>query len=128
MVLHRVRGVFNVSTPAQLAAIAALGDAAHIAKARDHNDRWLPWLGERIAALGFKVTPSAGNFLLFHCADENERVALDQALRGAGIILRPVANYGLPAALRATIGIEGENRRMVEVMERFVANRQASKV
>ena len=74
------------------------------------------------------MTPSAGNFLLFHCADENERVALDQALRGAGIILRPVANYGLPAALRATIGIEEENRRMVEVLERFVANRQASKV
>ena len=128
MVLHRVRGVFNVATPAQLAAIAALGDAAHIAKARDHNDRWLPWLAERIAALGFKVTPSAGNFLLFHCADENERVALDQALRGAGIILRPVANYGLPAALRATIGIEDENRRMVDVLERFVAKRQAPKV
>ena len=83
----------------------------------------MPWVSERIAALGFKVTPSGGNFVLFHCTDESERVALDQALRKAGIILRPVANYGLPAALRATIGQEQENRRMVDVLEKFAPSR-----
>ncbi len=123
MVLHRVRGVFNVATPAQLAAIAALGDTGHLDKARSHNAHWLPWVSDRLRALGFGVTPSAGNFVLMHFSDEAGRVAADATLREAGIIVRPVANYGLPAALRVTIGLEEENRRMIEVFERIAAAR-----
>jgi histidinol-phosphate aminotransferase len=123
LVLHRVRGVFNVSTPAQLAAIAALEDTAHIEKARAHNARWLPWVSEKLDALGFTVTPSAGNFVLVHFADESTRVAADNCLRETGIIVRPVANYGLPAALRITIGLEDENRRLVAALEGFIASR-----
>ncbi len=54
------------AAPAIAAAVAALKDAAHLERAIAHNDRWLPWLTQEIAALGYEVTPSAGNFLLVH--------------------------------------------------------------
>src|SRR5271167_3253105 len=63
-VLDRVRGPFNVSTPALAAGVAAVEDTAALARARAHNDRWLPWFSERLAALGLPLTPSVGNFVL----------------------------------------------------------------
>ena len=62
--INRIRGPFNVNAPAIEAGIAALADTAHLEKAIAHNTQWLPWLVERIGALGLKVTPTVGNFLL----------------------------------------------------------------
>ena len=62
--LNRIRGPFNLNGPAIAAGVASLADAAHIEAAIEHNSRWLPWLAEAISALGIKVTPSVGNFLL----------------------------------------------------------------
>src|SRR6185312_4378033 len=64
--LNRIRGPFNVNTPAMMAAIAAVEDAAHVERSRVHNDHWLPWLTQEISKLGLSVTPSVGNFLLIH--------------------------------------------------------------
>ena len=63
-VLHRIRGPFNVSTPAQVAGVAALEDFEHQERARAHNDRWLPWLGQELSRLGLEVHPSVANFAL----------------------------------------------------------------
>src|SRR3954447_8185885 len=64
--VNRIRGPFNVSGPAMAAGIAAIQDEAHLAKAIEHNERWLAWLTREIEALGLKVTPSVGNFLMVH--------------------------------------------------------------
>ncbi len=77
MILHRVRGVFNVSGPAQAAAIAALADTGHTRKARAHNDQWLPWLTAEIKGLGLTVIPSIGNFLLLKFEDEAQCQSAD---------------------------------------------------
>jgi len=116
LVMHRVRGVFNVSTPAQAAAVAALEDLAHTAAARSHNDQWLPWLHAQIAELKLQVTPSIGNFLLMHFDSVEDCRSADQFLRARGLILRPVANYGLPRSLRLSVGLEKENREVVEAL------------
>ncbi len=63
-VLNRIRGPFNVPAPAQAAGIAALADRAHLAKAKAHNDRWLPWFAQRMRALGLHPYPSVANFVL----------------------------------------------------------------
>ena len=65
-VINRIRGPFNVNTPAMMAAIAAINDTAHMEAARAHNEKWLAWLTEEVRKLGLKVTPSAANFLLIH--------------------------------------------------------------
>ena len=64
--VNRIRGPFNVATPAMLAGVASLADTAHLKKAHDHNAKWLAWLTDEIGKLGFKVTPSVANFLLIH--------------------------------------------------------------
>jgi histidinol-phosphate aminotransferase len=126
-VINRVRGPFNVGQPAQAAGVAALEDLEHQAKAKAHNDRWLPWLGAEIAALGLKVWPSVGNFLLIELPREPGRdaVAANAWLERQGIIPREMAAYGLPHCLRLSVGLEEENRRAVAALAGFVAGLRA---
>lgn len=121
--LNRVRGAFNVSTLAQVAGIAAVGDRHHLASARRHNSEWLPRLTAGLRALGLEVLPSAGNFVLVRFpGGADESVAADRFLRDNGIIVRPVAGYGLPEALRITIGSDEQNSALLEVMQGFRSN------
>jgi histidinol-phosphate aminotransferase len=121
-VLNRVRGPFNVSSPAIAAGIAAVEDTGHVEAAARHNEIWLPWLAKELGALGLGVTPSVANFLLLHFPGEAGRGALlaDDFLKSRGIILRRVASYGLPDALRMTVGTEAENHAVVGALAKFL--------
>jgi histidinol-phosphate aminotransferase len=117
--VDRLRGPFNVNTPAAHAGIAALGDAAHLEKSIAHNETWLGWLAREIAKLGIGVTPSAANFLLLHFKDATEARAADAFLTSRGLILRAVDSYGLPQCLRVTVGTEEANRLVVAALAAF---------
>ena len=121
-VLNRSRGPFNVNAPALAAGVAALSDRGHIETAVAHNDRWLPWLTAEFGKLGLEVTPSIANFVLIHFPTEKGRdaIAADGFLKARGIILRRVAAYGLPGALRMTVGTEDDNRRVVAAVAEFL--------
>ncbi|MDC7786531.1 histidinol-phosphate transaminase [Rhodoplanes sp. TEM] len=121
--VNRVRGPFNVNAPAIEAGIAAVQDAEHIERSRAHNDRWLPWLTEEIGKLGLTVTPSVANFLLIHFPGTNGKTAqaADAFLTTRGLVLRAVASYGLPGALRMSIGTEEANRLVVQALGEFMA-------
>ena len=121
-VLNRVRGPFNVNVPAQLAATAALADRAHVEKSLTHNEHWRNWLTAQIRALDLRVDDSVGNFVLIHFEPKAGRSAGDaDAFLGArGLILRGVANYGLPQCLRLTVGSEDANRRVVAALREFM--------
>jgi histidinol-phosphate aminotransferase len=121
-VLNRIRGPFNVTAPALAAGVAALEDQSHVDRALAYNDEWLPWLTERIEALGLKVTPSVGNFLLIHFpGGERPAAAADQFLTSRRLILRRMEAYGLPNALRMTVGTEEANRAFVAALREFMA-------
>jgi histidinol-phosphate aminotransferase len=121
-VLNRVRGPFNVTAPAIAAGVAALADRAHLDRARRHNDTWLPWVTSELMALGLTVTPSVANFVLVHFPKVagKDAASADEMLKAHGVILRRVAAYGLPAALRMTIGTEEDNRRVVALLATFM--------
>lgn len=121
-VLNRTRGPFNVSLPAIAAGAAAIRDTAFTERAVEHNLEWLRWLSEQIAALGLKVTPSVGNFVLIHFDTKPGRTAADADafLMARGVIVRQVANYGLPNALRVTVGTEEANRAVVQALADFM--------
>jgi len=123
-VLNRVRGPFNVSAPAIAAGCAAIADRRHIEMSCIHNDQWLPWLTGQLRALGLEVTDSVGNFILVHFSAEPGRdaAAADTFLKENGIIVRGVAGYGLPNALRITVGTEQDNRAVVDACRRFLGN------
>jgi histidinol-phosphate aminotransferase len=120
-VLNRVRGVFNVSLPAQAAAVAALDDVASLDRAREHNDIWRPWLARELAALGLDVTPSVANFVLarFPPSPKNADAAF-AFLQSRGILTRKMGSYGLPEHLRVTIGTEEEMRVVVTTVADFL--------
>lgn len=123
--LNRIRGPFNVSGSAVAAGVAALADRAHLDKAVAHNQQWLDWLHLRLSELGLHVTPSAANFVLIHFPAEKGKTAADADafLTGRGFILRRLENYGLPGALRLTVGSEEANKLVVEALRDFTGGK-----
>jgi len=121
--VNRVRGPFNVNTPAIAAGIEAIRDLEHQERARAHNTRWLAWLAEEIAKMGLQVTPSVANFLLIHFPTTKSRTAqeADAFLTARGLVLRQVGVYGLPNALRLSVGSEEANRLVVAALKDFLA-------
>src|ERR1700754_2215009 len=110
--VNRIRGPFNVSTPAMLVAIAAIEDTAHIQMSKAFTETWRNWLTEEISKLGLKVTPSVANFVLIHFPLDKGKTSAeaDVHLTKRGLVLRALNNYGLPHSLRMTIGTEEANR------------------
>ncbi|TAI61174.1 histidinol-phosphate transaminase [Bradyrhizobium sp. Leo170] len=120
--VNRIRGPFNVSSPAMLAAVAAVEDTAHVEMSRVHNEKWRSWVTDEIRKLGLKVTPSVANFVLIHFPTEKGKTSADADafLTKRGLVLRALNNYGLPHALRMTIGTEEANRLVVEGLRDFM--------
>ena len=124
-VLNRIRGPFNVSAPALAAGVAAVEDVAALKRARAHNDKWLPWLSERLQAIGLELTPSVGNFVLARFPKEPKKNA-DAAfafLQKRGILTRQMGAYGLPECLRITIGTGEEMEAVAAVLAEFMTAR-----
>jgi histidinol-phosphate aminotransferase len=121
-VLNRIRGPFNVSSAGIAAGVAALADRVHRDKAAAHNETWLPRLIAAIEKLGLKVTPSVGNFVLIHFEDAPGRSAADadDFLIRRGVVLRRVTAYGLPNALRMTVGSAEANEATVVALAAFM--------
>lgn len=111
--LNRVRQPFNVNSLALAAAEAALDDVEFLREAVALNTAGMQQLTEAFTRLGLSYIRSWGNFVTFHCGDAK---ALNQFLLQRGVIVRPVANYGLHDSLRVSIGTQAENARFIEVL------------
>jgi histidinol-phosphate aminotransferase len=120
--VNRVRGPFNINSAALAAGAAAMADRAHVERSIVHNEEWLAWTSQALAALGLLVTPSVGNFILIHFPDHDGKGAAeaDAFLTARGFVLRSVAAYGLPNALRMTIGSAEANRGVVATLAEFL--------
>ena len=121
--VNRIRGPFNVSTPAMLAAKAAIEDHAHISKSQQHTQQWVARLTEEIRKLGITVTPSVANFILMHFPETGAKTAAaaDAFLTQRGLVLRALGNYKLPHALRLTIGTDEANTLVLDALREFMA-------
>lgn len=121
-VLNRVRGPFNMNAPAIAAGAAAMMDEDFVERAISHNENWLPWLTRELEAIGLTVTPSVGNFVLVHFpADLKQNAhAADAYLQDNGFVVRRMDAYGLPGALRITVGTEEANRGLISCLKAFL--------
>jgi histidinol-phosphate aminotransferase len=113
--LNRVRQPFNVNSVAQAAAIAALADTDYVVESARLNHAGLEQLARGLSALGVAHVPSHANFLLVHVG--NAAGAVYESLLKQGVIVRPVANYGLPEHLRVSVGLPAENQRFLDALK-----------
>ncbi|MGJ0506654.1 MAG: histidinol-phosphate transaminase [Methylocystis sp.] len=126
--LNRIRSPFNVSTAASAAGLAAVQDAAHLAAAIAHNEKWLPWLTQEIGALGLEVLPSVANFVAIRFPTQPGRTAADadRYLTSRGLVLRAIGAYGMGEFLRLTIGVQEANEAVVAALADFMEDRKAA--
>jgi histidinol-phosphate aminotransferase len=117
-VLNRVRQPFNVNSLALAAACAALSDSEYLADSRRVNDAGMAQLQDGLRAMDLSWIPSRGNFIAVDLGRES--MPLYQALLREGVIVRPVANYGMPHHLRVSIGLPEENARFLEALAKVL--------
>jgi histidinol-phosphate aminotransferase len=118
--LNRVRQPFNVNNLALAAATAALEDADFVSRSYDVNREGMFQLESGFRALGLQWIPSVGNFVSVKVpapgGTPQAGVIYDKLLR-QGVIVRPVAGYGMPDHLRVTIGLREENERFLAALK-----------
>ena len=112
--LNRVRQPFNCSLVGQAAARAALKDTDHVTKSQASNAAGKAFLYEAFDDMGLRYTRTEGNFIMLHLEQLGTDVA--DALLQKGIIVRPIAGYGYPSAVRVTIGTQQENERFIAAL------------
>jgi histidinol-phosphate aminotransferase len=112
--LNRVRQPFNCSLVGQAAARAALKDTAHVAQSQANNTAGKAFLYAAFDDMGLRYTQTEGNFIMLHLEQLGADIA--DALLQKGIIVRPIAGYGYPNAIRVTIGTQKENERLITAL------------
>jgi histidinol-phosphate aminotransferase len=118
-VLNRVRQPFNVNAVALAAAQAALHDENYIEDSKSENAAGLGQIAEGLAALNLHAIPSVANFIAFDCGRPAQ--PLYDALLREGVIVRPIASYGMPDHLRVSIGLAAENERFLQALQKVLA-------
>ncbi len=118
--MNRARQPFNVNAPAMAAAVAALSDQEFVQESRRLNREGMQQVRDGIARLGLDQIPSVGNFVSFDVGGPSFPVY--EALLAQGVILRPIAEYGLPNHLRVTVGLPEENARFLAALDRVLGN------
>jgi histidinol-phosphate aminotransferase len=121
--LNRIRQPFNVNSVAQVAARAALDEVEFVRRSVELNERGRAELCKRLAAMGLELAPANGNFVLVRIGQA--AAAVYQELLKRGVIVRPVANYGLPQWLRITVGLPEENARFLRELPEAMASAAA---
>jgi histidinol-phosphate aminotransferase len=116
--LLKVKLPFEPSTLAQAAGIGALRDEAFLRRSREVNDAGLASVPGALARMGLTVVPSHANFVMVVRESQEDAERIFQNLLRAGVIIRPLAAFGLPHCLRISIGTEEENATMLRALEK----------
>ena len=118
--LNRVRQPFNVNSPALVAATAALDDEEHLKSCRDINLEGIAFWRKACEQRNLEYIPSVGNFITIDF--KQDAMPIYEALLHEAVIVRPIANYGLPNHLRITISTPEENQQCLDALDKVLAH------
>lgn len=104
--LRRMRATFSISGAAQAGALAALEDQAHVRQALDNNAAGAGRLKTELAQIGYPVPETWANFI--YCELGVDARMFAKSMEAQAILVRALAAWGAPAAIRVTIGSESE--------------------
>ena len=117
--LGKVRRAFDITTPAQEAALASLNDPKEIERRRLENARQRPEVERILREHGFAPAgPAVANFL--YCEVGKDSRPLFERLLREGVIVRPTHGFGGPDAIRVTVGTAEENAFLAEALDRIL--------
>jgi histidinol-phosphate aminotransferase len=121
--MNRIRPPFNVNSLALAAACAGLEDVEHVRQGVALNTEQMAVVTSAVQEMGLGFIPSVGNFVCIDVADPSvgrDGAAVYDALLHKGVIVRPVANYGMPRHLRVTLGLPEENQRFLKALAEII--------
>ena len=116
--LNRVRHPFNVNTVSMLAATAALDDEAHLQKCVEMNTKGIKFWRAACQYRGLDYIPTVGNFITIDF--EQDAMPIYEGLLREAVIVRPIANYGLPNHLRISISTPEDNQRCLDALDKVM--------
>ena len=117
--LNRVRQPFNVNSIALQSAEIGLRDQEHIERTIEFNRGGMAQLVAGLDSMGVHFIPSSANFISIDM--EQTAMPIYEQLLREGIIVRPIASYGMPNHLRVTIGLEQENDRFLTALSKILS-------
>jgi len=112
----KVRNSFSVSTIAEAAGLAAIRDEAHVRRTVENNAAGAKWLMERFAELGMEAVPTSGNFIYFKIDEDGNEFS--RRMQAEGVIVRSLVPWGIPNAIRVSIGTPEENEAFVRALKK----------
>jgi len=112
--LNRVRQPFNANSLAQAAAVAAMQDDAFLDECIAINTAGMEQITDGFKRMGLEYIPSCANFVAVRVGNA---ATINHSLLKQGVIVRPVANYGMPEHLRISIGLKAENTKFLQALE-----------
>jgi histidinol-phosphate aminotransferase len=117
----QLRTAFSVSAVAEAGALAALRDEAHVRLSVERNAEGAEYLLPRLTELGFRVVPTTANFVYLETREDPTQLA--RRVQNEGCIIRSLAPWGIPNALRISIGTPEQNRALVEALARVISSK-----
>jgi histidinol-phosphate aminotransferase len=114
----RVRNAFSISGVAEAAGLAAIKDEAHIRKTVENNAAGAAWLMGRFAELDIRAIPTSANFIYF-TVDEDAN-AFAKRMQAEGVLVRSLVPWGIPKAIRVSIGTPEQNEVFVRALKKVV--------
>lgn len=117
--LNRVRQPFNCNSLALASAIAVMNDDAFVERVAENNRQEMQRYEAFCQAQGLSYIPSKGNFITIDF--QRPAAPIYDALLREGVIVRPIAGYGMPNHLRISIGLPEENDRLFSALLNVLA-------
>jgi histidinol-phosphate aminotransferase len=114
----KVRRAFDITTPAQVAAVASLDDRAEVERRRKVNAEQRKNVHELLLRHGFICTEGVANFVYAESGEEDARPLFEALLR-EGAIVRPLTGFGAPNAIRITVGTPDEHAFLADALTRI---------
>ena len=114
----QMRTAFSVSSTGEAGAIAALKDETHIHLSVERNSEGVEYLTPRLQELGFRVVPTTANFLYLETSEDPTQLAA--RIQNEGCIVRSLTPWGIPNALRITVGTPDQNRILIDAIARVM--------
>src|SRR5215467_8372424 len=112
--IARIRSSFSISAVAEAGGLAAIRDEEHVRRTVENNAAGAAWLLERLNELGLRALPTSGNFIYFETEENAD--AVSKLMQKEGVIVRSLLPWGIPNAIRVTIGTPEQNERFFQAL------------